>query len=358
MARTLLAQTPVVELWYAILALLLVGYAVLDGFDLGAGAAHLLVARSDAERRTVLAAIGPFWDGNEVFLLAAGGVLFVAFPAALASGLSGFYLAIFLLVWTLLLRGIAIEFRSHLDDLLWRSAWDAVFGLASAVLALLFGVALANLVRGVPLDTSGWFSLTLFTDFRTEEPVGLLDWYTILVGVFALGTLTAHGACFLTWKTTGVVEERSRRLALAAFGAVAVLWPFVTWATRVASPGAFATFGARPLAWAGAAAAAAGIATACLGLHGRRGLAAFLGSCSFIAGILGATGAMMFPVLLRAAADPTRSITAEAAASPTGSLRTALGWFALGAPLALAYFVTLHRLHRGKLAPPEDGHGY
>lgn len=347
-----------VELWYAILALMLVGYAVLDGFDLGAGAAHLFVARTDDERRTVLGAIGPFWDGNEVFLLAAGGVLFVAFPRALAAGLSGFYLAIFLVVWTLLLRGIAIEFRSHVDDVLWRAAWDAVFALASALLAVLFGVALANLVRGVPLDPDGWFSLALFTHFRTEEPVGLLDWYTALVGVFALATLTAHGACFLAWKTAGAVEERSRRLALAAFAAVATLWPLVTWATRVASPGAFATLGGRPLAWAGASAAALGIGTALVGLRARRGLVAFLGSCAYVGGLLGATGVVLFPVLLRSTADPLRSMTAFAAATPASGLRTALGWFTVGAPLALAYFVTLHRLHRGKVGPPEDGHGY
>src|SRR5262245_57306578 len=202
-----------VELWYAIAALFLAAYAVLDGFDLGAGALHLLVARSDTERRTVLGAVGPFWDGNEVFLLAAGGVLFVAFPSALAVGLSGFYLAIFLVLWTLLLRGIAIEFRSHVDDTLWRAAWDVVFSAASATLAVLFGVAFANLVRGVPLDAKGWFALTLFTDFRTEEPVGILDWYTVLVGLFALLTLMAHGGAFLFWKTAGPVEQKSRRLS-------------------------------------------------------------------------------------------------------------------------------------------------
>src|SRR6478672_8043443 len=144
---------------------MLAAYVVLDGFDLGAGALHLLVARTDQERRQVLAAIGPYWDGNEVWLLATGGVLFVAFPAVLASGLSGFYFAIFLVLWMLILRGIAIEFRSHVEHLLWRSAWDAVFGIASAVLPVLFGAALGNLVRGLPIDADGWFSLALFTDF-------------------------------------------------------------------------------------------------------------------------------------------------------------------------------------------------
>jgi cytochrome d ubiquinol oxidase subunit II len=347
-----------VELWYAIAALFLAAYAVLDGFDLGAGAVHLLVARTDIERRTVLGAIGPFWDGNEVFLLAAGGVLFVAFPAALAVGLSGFYLAIFLVLWTLLLRGIAIEFRSHVEEPLWRAFWDVVFALASALLAILFGAAFANLVRGVPLDAKGWFSLTFFTTFRTEEPVGILDWYTILVGGFALLTLMAHGGAFLVWKTDGSVAERSRRLAALLFGVVALLWPVVTWATRVASPRAFSSFAERPLAWAGAAAALIGIGAAIAGLRAGSGLVAFLGSSAFIVGILGATAAMTYPVLLRALSDPSRSLTASAVASPLGSLRIAINWFWIGLLLALSYLVLVFRLHRGKLKPPREGHGY
>src|SRR5262245_26781068 len=281
-----------VEVWYAIAALFLAGYAVLDGFDLGAGALHLWVARTDGERRTVLGAIGPFWDGNEVFLLAAGGVLFLAFPTALGVGLSGFYLAIFLVLWTLLLRGVAIEFRSHVGDALWRTFWDVVFSLSSALLAVLFGVAFANLVRGVPLEATGWFSLTFFTPFRTEAPVGILDWYTVLVGLFALLTLMAHGGAFLAWKATGRVEERSRAIAGVLLGVVLLLWPLVTWATRVASPAAFDAFGSRPLAWIGGAVALAGITGSIVGLRTRRALLAFLASSAFIAGILGATAAM------------------------------------------------------------------
>jgi cytochrome d ubiquinol oxidase subunit II len=285
-------------------------------------------------------------------------VLFVAFPTALAAGLSGFYLAIFLVLWTLLLRGIAIEFRSHVNDPLWRAGWDVVFAVASASLAILFGAALANLIRGVPLDANGWFTLTLFTHFRTEEPVGILDWYTVLVGLFALLTLMAHGGAFLSWKAHGAVEERSRRLSLVLTCSVAVLWPLVTWATRVVSPSAFATFRERPLAWLGGFAALSGIATAFQGLRTRRGLTAFLGSCAFIAGILGATAAMTFPVLLRATTDPSRSISADAVASAAGGLRTAVGWFSIGAPLALAYFIVVFRLHRGKVGEPREGHGY
>src|SRR5213078_4587488 len=166
------------EVWYAIAALLFAIYVALDGFDFGAGILSPFVARTDSERRQVLAAIGPFWDGNEVWLLAAGGALFVAFPRVLASGLSGFYLAIFLVVWSLLLRGIAIEFRSHVFEPLWRGFWDGTFSWASALLAVLFGAAIGNVIRGLPLDGDGWFSLTLFTTFLPRAPVGILDGYT------------------------------------------------------------------------------------------------------------------------------------------------------------------------------------
>ncbi len=194
-------------------------YVVMDGFDFGAGALHLLVARTDRERRQVLAAIGPFWDGNEVWLLAAGGVLFLAFPAVLAAGLSGFYLAIFLVLWTLILRGIAIEFRSHVEDRLWRSFWDATFAVASTLAPVLFGAALGNLLRGVPLSAEGWFALPLFASFSPTGALGILDWYTVLVGVFALVAILHHGALFLAWRTDGAVRARSLDAAQRLFPA-------------------------------------------------------------------------------------------------------------------------------------------
>jgi cytochrome d ubiquinol oxidase subunit II len=152
-------------IWFGIAAVVVALYVVLDGFDFGAGTLHLFVARTDAERRQVLGAIGPFWDGNEVWLLAGGGVLFLAFPRVLAVGLSGFYFAIMLVLWVLILRGISVEFRSHVDDRLWRAFWDGTFWLASSLAPVLFGAALGNLVRGVPIDAEGWFTLSLFESF-------------------------------------------------------------------------------------------------------------------------------------------------------------------------------------------------
>jgi cytochrome d ubiquinol oxidase subunit II len=348
----------VAEIWFAIVSLMLTAYVVLDGFDLGAGALHLFVARSDHERRQVLGAIGPFWHGNEVWLLAAGGALFVAFPRVLASGLSGFYFAFFLVLWVLILRGVAIKFRSDLDHPLWRAAWDVTFAGSSAALPILFGAAFGNLVRGLPLDTQGWFSLPLFTDFTGTPPVGILDWYTILAGLFALVAIAGHGATFLLWKSDGPVHERSRRAARRLYGAVVVLWPLLTVVTWLVNAPMLAALPGRPLAWLSVLLAVAGLVGVRRGLRADRPLAAFLGSCAFLAGMLAATAACVFPVMLRAIDRDGASLTVHNASVPAASLVIALGWWVIGAPLAVLYLVMLFRLHRGKLAAAHGREGY
>ncbi len=346
------------ELWYAIVAVMFTAYFVLDGFDLGAGALHLLVARDDRERRTVLAAIGPFWDANEVWLLAAGGALFVAFPRVLASGLSGFYLAIFLVLWSLILRGIAIEFRSHVSDRLWRGFWDVVFSVSSLLLPVLFGAALGNVIRGVPLDEDGWFQLTLFTSFQPTNPVGTLDWYTVLSGVFTLVAISGHGALYLSWRASGAVAERARAFGSRLYALLLVLWPLTTVATLFVNRDLLVALPQRPLAVLGIVLAVAGIVGVFVSGARRRPLAAFLGSTAFLVGMLVATAAALFPVLLRSTTDPALSITALNAGSTATGLRTALGWWATGFPIAVAWFVVLFRVHRGRAVAAADGQGY
>jgi len=346
------------ELWFWIVSLMLAIYAVLDGFDLGCGALHLVVARSNSERRQVLGAIGPLWDGNEVWLLAAGGALFLAFPKVLAAGFSGLYLALFLVLWALLLRGISLEFRSHLQDSLWRIFWDAVFAFASALLPILLGTALGNVVRGVPLDASGAFSLPLFTSFRPRSPLGILDWYTVLMGLFVLATLMAHGALFLIWKTEGSVQARSRRLAGPLWLAVLGLGLAATWATARVAPDLFRRLPLAPMAWVCLALCLAGLAAVLLGLLRDRPLSAFLGSGVWIAGLLATTAACAFPVLLRSTLDPFWSLTTLNAASDAHGLRTGiLGWLA-GFALAVTYVAFIFRLHGGKVPVAPEGEGY
>lgn len=345
-------------LWFWLTSIMVALYAAMDGFDFGAGILHLFVAKTDSERREVLAAIGPFWDGNEVWLIAGGGVLFMAFPRVLAAGFSGLYLAMFLVVWTLILRGIAIEFRSHVTMDLWRSFWDGVFFLASGMMPIFLGAALGNIVRGVPIEANGQFNLPLFTDFETQNPVGILDWYTVLVGLFVFATITAHGALFLTWKTAGPVRNRCRRLALPLWGTATLLGVAATLATARVNPTIYANLQRAPLAWVGLTLFVAGIATVFLAQPKGRDLLAFVGSGVFIVGILGATAASVFPVMLRSTLDPAWSLTAYNASVSEYGLRAGAKWWFLAFPLAIAYFVIVFRLHRGKARAAADHEGY
>jgi len=345
------------ELWFWIVVAMLAIYVVMDGFDFGAGVLHLFVAKTNEERRQVLGAIGPLWDANEVWLLASGGALVLAFPRVLAAGFSGFYLAIFLVVWTLIIRGISIEFRSHVNDPLWRAFWDAAFAGASLLLPVLFGAALGNILRGVPLTEGGTFELALFTTFRTVNPVGLLDWYTGLVGVFALVTLTAHGAVFLAWKTDAAVQARSVAAARWLWSATGVVWFGALVATVVVRPGMVDTI-VRPLSLLALLAALAGYAMAIAGLVRRRYLPAFLGSTTFILSALAGTAAAVFPVMLPSTISMANDLTAWNAASSAASLGTALVWWIVGFPLALIYFACLFRLHRGTTRAAPEGQGY
>jgi cytochrome d ubiquinol oxidase subunit II len=345
-------------LWFWLVSVMIAIYAVMDGFDFGAGILHHLVARTDTERREVLGAIGPYWDGNEVWLLAGGGSLFLAFPKVLASGFSGFYLAMFMVVWTLILRGIAIEFRSHVADRMWRGFWDFVFTFASVLLPVLLGAALGNVVRGVPLDDSGYFNIPLFTHFGTHNPVGILDWYTVLMGVFVLLTIASHGALYLAWKTEGAVHERARKVALPMWVLTAVSGGLATLATAYVNPDIYANLPNAPLAWIGLVLFMGGLATVFWGQLRRRHLLAFIGSAAFIVGLLAATAACVFPVMLKSSLDPAWSLTAyNAAVSPHG-LRAGAKWWFLGFPVAVAYFVFLFRIHRGKVKAASDGGGY
>src|SRR5580658_11147987 len=176
-------------LWFWLIAVAITMYVIFDGFDIGTGILHFLAARDVEERARMFRVIGPVWDGNEVWLIAAGGTLYFAFPALYASSFSGFYLPLIIVLWLLTLRGIAVEFRNHASGAVWAPFWDAVFALASLLLAIFFGAALGNVVRGVPLDANGRFFEPLWTNFLPQGQTGILDWYTILVGVAALGAL-------------------------------------------------------------------------------------------------------------------------------------------------------------------------
>jgi len=336
-------------LWFGIVAGMLAVYVVLDGFDFGAGVLHLLVARTDAERRTVLAAIGPLWDGNEVWLIAGGGALFMAFPVAYAAGFSGFYMPLMMLLWVLILRGLSIELRSHVQDPLWAGFWDATFALGSTLIAIVLGAALGNVLRGVPLDRTGNFHIPLWDSFWPGRDAGVLDAYTVLVGVFTLLALAGHGGLYLAVKTEGAVHARSLRAARLSWIGAAALFPLVTWATVQVAPELPAAAAHRPLVWLVTLLLVAAAAALVVGLlRGRPGLG-FVGSAGTLFTLLGAGAAARWPVLLRSTVDPTLSLDAFRAATADHGLRVALAWTAIGLPLACGYFVFIARMFRGKV---------
>ena len=346
------------RLWFWIVSVMVALYAVMDGFDFGAGILHLFVARSNGERRQVLAAIGPWWDGNEVWLLAGGGAMFLAFPKVLAAGFSGFYLAMFLVLWCLVFRGIGLEFRSHVRDAMWRAFWDASFALASTVLPILLGAALGNVIRGVPLDATGYFNIPLFTSFLPGNPVGILDWYTVLMGVFVLVTLAGHGAAFLAWKTDGPVQTRCLKGSMPLWCAVVVLWLAATAATARVAPTVFQGWAGSPLAWLATAIYLGGLAAVFIGFRTGRHLLAFLGSSAYILGILATSAASVWPVMLRSTLNPEWSLSAHNAAVSNSGLEKGFAWWIIGFPIALGYFAMLFRLFRGKAQAAAEGEGY
>jgi cytochrome d ubiquinol oxidase subunit II len=346
------------SIWFIIIAGMLAVYAALDGFDFGAGILHLFVARTDEERRTVFASIGPVWDGNEVWLIASGGVLVYAFPRAYAAGFSGFYLPLTMALWLLIMRGISIEFRSHQANPLWRSFWDGAFALSSALMAVIFGAALGNVIRGVPLDATGFFAGPLFTNFRPGRHPGVLDWYTVLVGLLTLLALAAHGALYLVWKTSGPVQERSRNYAGPLWMAVLILGLVATLATAQVQPRLYANLLARPWSWALLMAILGSLAMVFLFLRRPRELAAFLASGGFLVSMLGATAAGLFPNLLVSTLNAAANLNVYNSAAGPLSLRVGLIWWILAIALAAGYFTYLFRSFRGKVVLESGGHGH
>jgi cytochrome d ubiquinol oxidase subunit II len=283
-------------------------------------------------------------------------VLVFAFPRLYSAAFSGFYLPLMLVLWLLILRGVSIEFRSHQANPLWRSFWDATFALASTAMAFLLGVSLGNLIRGVPLDASGYFRAPLFTNFRTRPDPGALDWYTLLVGLFAAATLAGHGALFLTWRTEGIVHQRSARIARRCWVAVGLLAALSTAATAFVQPMLFDALLARPWTWPLVLLVLAAAGLLCWSLLRARELAAFLASSAAIAGMLALTAAEMFPIILPSTIDPAYHLTAFNAATGGKALWIGLAWWTPAIALAIAYFAYLFRLFRPKSVPPGESY--
>lgn len=343
-------------IWFICVAFMIAMYVLLDGFDLGAGAVHLFAAKDERERRTIIRAIGPVWDGNEVWLIAAGGTLFFAFPKLYASAFSGFYLPLIMVLWLLMIRGLSIELRGHIEDPMWTSFWDVAFVVGSTLLAIFFGAALGNVVRGVPLNEDGNFFQPLWTDFSPfSQTPGILDWYTVLIGVLALVTLVVHGSNWISLKTENALNAHARRISRVFSLATILLTVLATPLTFWVSPWMLAGFNDRPYGYVLPLIAIAGLAGMVLfNIRGNE-RAAFLSSCAYIVGMLTSTVFAVYPRVLPGV-DLANSLTIQNASSSDYSQAVGLVWWSIGMVFAAIYFVVIYRLFRGKVRLEDEGY--
>jgi cytochrome bd ubiquinol oxidase subunit II len=326
--------------WFIVLAFMLTGYAVLDGFDLGVGAVHLLLGRNREERARLIDAIGPVWNGNEVWLLAAGGSMVAAFPHLYAASFSGFYLPLMMVLWLLLGRGLGIEFRHQVHHPMWHDAWDVAFSVASLLLALLFGVALGNVLHGVPFESSGEFRGTFTL---------LLNPFSILAGLLSVATLALHGSWWAALKTDGALQLRARRFGAVLWWVSLALLAATIAASFLVRPDFTRNFIAHPWLIVWPLITATGAALSYVGRRTNDDRRAFVGSATYIAGILASVAAGLYPVLL-----PARPGSAGAgldiynAASAASSLHTALMIYLVGISIVAIYQINIYRIWRGK----------
>jgi cytochrome d ubiquinol oxidase subunit II len=343
--------------WFWLVAVMITGYVVLDGFDLGAGVIHLFVAKTDQERRTVLRTIGPVWDGNEVWLLAGGGTLYFAFPLLYASGFSGFYLPLMIVLWLLILRGVGIELRTHLDSTVWQGFFDGCFSLSSILLTVFFGAALGNVIRGVPLQSDGYFFLPLWTNWNVGTHPGVLDWYTVIAGLVALIALTTHGAHYVAMKTNGALNARSRRMAATLWPALVLITLVSLFATLSIHPGLLDNYKHFPVLFIVPVAVAATLFAMFRFRRKGNDTGAFLSSAGYLVFMLVGAAAAVYPNLLVSTTDQSLNITVYNAHTGWYALRVGLVFWGIGMALALGYFVFVYRMFKGKVSD-QPGGGY
>jgi len=333
-------------IWFILLGVLLAGYAILDGFDLGVGALHLW-AKNDAQRRLMMNAIGPVWDGNEVWLVTAGGALFAAFPDVYATLASGFYLAVFLLLFALIFRAVSIEFRGKLTLIFWRQIWDVTFSIASILAAFLFGVVLGNLVWGIPLGADKEFQGSFW---------GLLHPYALLTGLTVVSVCVMHGAIFLTMKTEGEFHNTVRGWVKNAIFFFVVMYGILTVATCLWVPHMVEKFKTFPALFFIPVVNVLAVINVPRAIYQKKDFLAFLSSCVAIILLMFLLGVGMFPNLVLSNPHPEFSLSIYNASSSVKTLQTMLIIALIGMPLVLAYTMSIYWIFRGKVKL--DQHSY
>ena len=334
--------------WFLLVGVLLTGFAILDGFDLGVGFWHL-GSKGDKERRTLLNSVGPVWDGNEVWLLTGGGALFAAFPSVYASVFSGFYLAVMLLLCALIFRAVSLEFRSKEKSAVWRSTWDVVFSVSSILAGFLFGVALGNVLRGIPLNESG---------DHTGTFLGLLNPYALLIGVLGLSMFAFHGANFIVLKTPGDLSVRAKGWSFGSGVVYLAFFFIVSVLTIVNQNHLMENFSSVPVLWGIPVLALLFIlGSLFFGKKDKPGKAFIFSSLS-IAGMMAITGSALFPRLLPAINNGELSLTAANSSSSHLTLKTMFFLAIIGMPIVVGYTIWVYRAFGGKVDIEQESNHY
>jgi cytochrome d ubiquinol oxidase subunit II len=326
-------------LWFLLVGVLFMGYAILDGFDLGVGALHLFV-KEDRERRLFLNAIGPIWDGNEVWLVTGGGALFAAFPEVYATVFSGFYLAFMLLLFALIFRAVAIEFRSKQEMGWWKNFWDVSFSVSSIVSSLLVGVALGNIAWGIPLGPDHEFAGTF---------LGLLKPYPLLLGVTTLALFMMHGSIYIVLKTEGPLQARLKKWVNHTMIFFILCYVLTTLATLLYIPHMLTTIQKYPVLFIVPVLSVLSIANIPRNVSKGQGWGAFLSSCAACVSLMALFGIGMYPVMVFSNPFPENSLTIYNAASSVKTLKIMALIAAIGMPLVLSYTASIYWVFRGKV---------
>ena len=345
-------------IWFWIVAVMVAMYVVFDGFDIGVGILYPLLARTEADRRIMLRSIGPVWDGNEVWLLAGGGTLYFAFPLLYASAFSGFYLPLMIVLWLLIGRGISIELRMHMDNGVWRSFFDGLFFLSSALLAIFLGAALANVIRGVPLNSDHYFFLPLWTNWRVGPNPGILDWYTVIGGVVALIALALHGALWLATKAPGELEVRAVHFARFAWMALCAVTAISLPATIIVRPDTLSNYDRYPILFLIPVLVVLSLTGVRLFSSRNEHMKAFLSSCLYLVIMLVGACVGLFPTVLPSSSNPAADLNIDNSLSGPYTTHTGLIWWSFGMVLAAGYIITSYALFRGKVSADEEGYGH
>lgn len=335
-------------IWFWIVAVMIAAYVVFDGFDLGAGMLYPILGRSEKDRSTIIQAIGPVWDGNEVWLLAGGGTLFFAFPLLYASSFSGFYLPLTIVLWLLVLRALGIELRGHLENEVWRTFFGSIFSFASILLTVFFGAALANVIRGVPLGADHYFFLPLWTNWQIGPYPGILDWYTVIGGLVAVAALATHGALWIWLKASDDLAERARKAAWYGWLAVCAMTIISLIATISVQPLALHNYESFPVLYLIPALVVVSLAGMQIFRKAGKALYAFLSSSAYLIFMLVGAAAGLYPILLPSSLGTEYSLTIANSLTGSYALHVGLLWWGFGMLLATIYFVTVYWLFRGK----------